>query len=233
MALVEDDHQVAAVDLVAPVAVDERAQLLNSRHDDPSVRVLQLPLQNPRRVVRVRGALLEAVVLQHGLVVEVFAVHHEQHLLDAWQLGCQLRSLEAGERLARAGCVPHVPAGRDGAELAVVGGGLDAPENQLRRRDLIGAHHQQQAVGSKHAIPREDVQQGVLREERLGEAGQLANRVVPGVGPPAGEVEGVRRPARTLRSCRLLQVLTTGCVAVVLGQRAIRDDEQLHVLEQT
>ena len=64
-------------------------------------------------MLRVGRTLLESVVLAHGLVVEVFAVDDEQHLVDVGELGCELRGLEARERLARAGGVPDVAAGRE------------------------------------------------------------------------------------------------------------------------
>jgi hypothetical protein len=69
-------------------------------------------LQHRRGGVGVGRALLEAVVLAHGLVVQVLAVDDEQHLVDARQAARQLRGLEAGQRLAAAGGVPDVAAGR-------------------------------------------------------------------------------------------------------------------------
>ena len=50
-----------------------------------SARVFELPLEYRGRGVRVGRTLLEPVVLPHGLVVEVFAVDDEQHLVDVRQ----------------------------------------------------------------------------------------------------------------------------------------------------
>ena len=198
VALVEDDHHVAVVDLVALVAGDERAELLDRRDDDPSTGILELPLQDGGRRVRVRSSLLEAVVLLHRLVVEVLAVDDEQHLVDRGELAGELGRLEAGERLARTGGVPHVPAGGDRAPLLVVGGDVDPSQDLLGRHDLVRAHHEQHPVGGQHAVPGEDVQQRVLGEERLREAGEILDRLVGRVGPPAREVEAVRRLASPL-----------------------------------
>ena len=48
VALVEDEHDVAVVDLVALVAVDEAGELLDRGDDDPRGRVLELPLEDAR-----------------------------------------------------------------------------------------------------------------------------------------------------------------------------------------
>lgn len=127
VALVEDHDDVALVDLVALVSGDEGTELLDRRDNDPSAGIFQLLLEDPRRCVGVGRTLLKAVVLLHGLVVEVLAVDDEEHLVDCGKRAGQLGGLEAGERLAGPGGVPHVPTAGDGAPLLVVGGDLDAP----------------------------------------------------------------------------------------------------------
>ena len=94
MTLIKNDHYVLAVHRVTLVRLDERRQFLDRGDDDACVWVFQLLLEHCRRGVRVRGPLLEAVVLAHCLVVQVLAVNDEQHLVDAWQLRRQLRCLE-------------------------------------------------------------------------------------------------------------------------------------------
>ena len=128
--------------------------------------------------LRVGGALLEPLVLAHGLVVEVLAVDDEHDLVDVRQPARELGGLEARQRLARAGGVPDVAAGCDRAELPVVGRGLDPLQDPLGRRDLVRPHHQQLAVGVEDAVPRQDAEQRVLGEERLREAGQVGDRLV-------------------------------------------------------
>ena len=83
VALIEDDDHVPAIDRVPLVGSDEGRELLDRRDDNPRSRVLKLLLQHRGRRVRIRGALLEPVVLAHRLVVEILAVDDEQHLLHA------------------------------------------------------------------------------------------------------------------------------------------------------
>jgi len=85
VALVEDDYDVAVVDRVPLVRRDEGRKLLDRRDNDLCARILELLLEDASRGVRVRGALLEAVVLTHRLVVEVLAIDHKQHLVDVGQ----------------------------------------------------------------------------------------------------------------------------------------------------
>jgi hypothetical protein len=195
-------------------------------------RVSELALQHRGGRVRVRRALLEAVVLEHGLVVEVLAIDDEQHLADAVEPGRELRRLEARQRLARPRGVPDVPAGRDGPEGPGVLRDLDPVQDPLGGDDLVGPHHEQHAVGGEHAIPGEHRQQGVPGEERPGEPGQALDGLVLRVGPPGGELERVRRHADGLLALHLLEVLSARGVAVVLGQRAVADHEDLDVVEQ-
>ena len=77
--------------------------------DDEGVQDLLLELGGGG--VGVGGALFEAVVLAHRLVVEILSVDHEQHFLNARHPRGKLRGFEAGERLAGPGRVPHVTAG--------------------------------------------------------------------------------------------------------------------------
>lgn len=99
----------------------EARELLNGGDDDPRVRVFQLLLQHRGRGVGVGRAFLEALVFAHGLVVQILAIHHEQHLVDVRQATGELGGLEAGQRLARARGVPDVTTRRHSAELAVIG----------------------------------------------------------------------------------------------------------------
>ncbi len=83
VALVEDQDDVAAVNRMTLVGADERRELLDRSDDDLRARIFELLLQHGRRGVRVCSTLLKAVVLAHGLIVEVFAIYNEQHLVHA------------------------------------------------------------------------------------------------------------------------------------------------------
>jgi hypothetical protein len=171
------------------VALDEQSQLLDGGDDDAAGAVLKLALQHLRRGIAVGRALLEAVVFAHRLIVEVFAIHHEQDFIDTVQPRGKLRRLEAGQRLAAAGGVPDVPAALDRPVGLVLMGELDAVQNPLGGDDLVGAHHQQLAAAGEHAVARQDVQQRVFGEKRLGEVHQIGDRAIAGVRPKGGELE--------------------------------------------
>ena len=89
VALVKDDHNVLLVNLMPRIFLDKGRQLLDGGDDDMRFRVFQLAFQYRGAGVRVCCPLLEAVILLHGLVVQVLAVYHEQHLVDIGQLRCQ------------------------------------------------------------------------------------------------------------------------------------------------
>ncbi len=169
VALVEYEDDVAGVDFMPLIGSYKVGELLNGRDDDFRVRILQLLLQNRGGSVGVGRTFFKPVVFTHGLVVKVFAVNNEEDLVDALHFGSQLRGFERGKRLPRSGGVPNVAAGFGGAQRLVVSGDGGFQKNALSRNDLVGPHREQHAVRGQHTVPGEDVQQGVLGEERLGE----------------------------------------------------------------
>ena len=182
VALVEDEDGVPVEHLAREVRVLEVArELLDGGHADAPVGGVGGEVGGERAGVpgAVDGALLELVVLLHRLVVEVLAVDHEQHLLDALHLGRQLGSLEAGERLARAGRVPDVAAGSKRAQArTVVLGDEDAVEDALAGADLVRPHHEQRVGDVQHAVVREHHEQRSLGQERCGERHQVGDAAV-------------------------------------------------------
>ena len=128
--------------------------------------------------------------------------------------------------------MPHVAARGEAAELPIVRRNLDALQDALGRHDLVRAHDEQHPVGGEHAVLGEDVEQRVPGEEGLGERGQVLNRPVGRIRPPRAELEGVGGLAHSSRAARFVEVLSPGGVRVVLRQCAVRNHEQLHVLEQ-
>ena len=119
VALVEDEDDVPGVDGVLAVVPHEVGELLDRGDDDARIRVVDLPAQLVGGLVRRDRPLGEAVVLLDGLVVQVLAVDNEDDLVDPLHPGGQLRGLEGGEGLARAGGVPDVAATGHGAGLLV------------------------------------------------------------------------------------------------------------------
>ena len=144
VAFVKDNDDVLLEHIMPFILGYEHVQLLNGRDDDVRSIILKLPLQYPGRCVAVGGALLEAVVFFHRLVIEVFSVDYKQYFVDIRQGRGQLRRLEGGQRFAAAGGMPDVPARINRTGFLVVGRYFDSGEDTLRRRDLVGAHDKQQ-----------------------------------------------------------------------------------------
>ena len=86
--LVKDDNHVIIKSLVALIALDECIEFLDSRNDNLSVWIAQLPRQNPRAGIAIRCALLELVVLFHRLVVEILTINHEKYLINIVEFTC-------------------------------------------------------------------------------------------------------------------------------------------------
>ena len=146
VALVEDDDHPFSIDRVDFLFFDEGGQFLDGSYDDVGVVILQLLFQNGGGGVAVGCPLFKAVVLLHGLVVQIFSVHHEEHLVDVRELRGQLGSLEGGQGFAAAGGMPDVAAGLNGSAFFVVGGHLDPVQDALGGCDLIGPHDHQQVL---------------------------------------------------------------------------------------
>ena len=94
VALVEDKYDMLAIDFVRPVLANEHRELLYGSDDDACLRVFQLTFQHGSAGVAVCRPFLEAVVFLHGLVVQVLAVHHEQHFVNILHAACQPCCLE-------------------------------------------------------------------------------------------------------------------------------------------
>ena len=117
------------------------------------VPVLKLSLQYSCRRIAVGRAFFKAVIFLHGLIVKVFSIDYEQNLIYIGERRCELCGLERCQRFAASRGVPDVTACVHRAHLFVVGRNLNAVQNALGRRNLIGAHDHQNFFRGKHAIP--------------------------------------------------------------------------------
>ena len=125
VAFVKDDDYMLVKNCVPGVLFDEGGQLLNGGDDDFCAVILQLALEDSSRGVAVGRAFFEAVVLLHGLVIQILAVYYKQHLVDIVQFGGKLRCFEGSQRFAAARGVPDIAAACNRAELFIVVGDLD------------------------------------------------------------------------------------------------------------
>lgn len=142
VALVDDeDHllvrQVLEI-LLVMVRLDRDGHLLDGGADQFLVLVLELLHQYPRVVRGIHAAFLEAVVLLHGLGIQVAPVHEEDDLLHLRLKGKELRALPRGERLAGTGGVEN-----EAALVRVEG----LPHKGLGGKYLVRAHDHEVMVG--------------------------------------------------------------------------------------
>ena len=234
VALVEDHDHPLRVHRVRRVLLDEHGELLYGGDDNPRLQVLQLPLQHGSIGVAVSRALFEAVVLLHGLVVEILAIHHEDDLVDLFHAAGQPCRLKRREGFAGSGGVPDVTPTVHAAVPLVVGGEPDALYDGLRRRYLVGAHDEQQPLGGEHAVPCEHAEQGMLGQEGGRKVHQVRDDLVVHSSPKGGKLETVAGLlVGTLAPLvHLPDVRRPGGVAVILGIGTVADDEDLDILEQ-
>lgn len=231
---VKHQHDAPLEDGVPRIAADEDAQLLDGGDNDPAVRVVQLPGQHLDGIVAVGRAPFKAVIFLDGLVIQVASVHHEQHLVHVGEFRGKLGRLERGQGLAGAGGMPDVAAAFERPGLFVVVGDLDALEDALRGRDLVRPHDQQQFLGGEHAEAGEYIEQRVLGEKGSGEVNEVGNDGIVAVRPAGREFKGIAgffAPAPAPGGL-LLQVRLAGGVGIILGVRAVGDDEDLHIFVQ-
>lgn len=233
VAFVKDQHHTALVDQVSGIFLDEGGQLLDGGDDDAGVRVLELTLEHGGGGVAVGGAFLEAVVFLHGLVVQVFAVHHKENLVYVGQLTGQTGGFEGGQGLAAAGGVPDVAAAIPGAEGLVVVGNGDAVEDALCGGDLVGPHDHEHILGGEDTVPGQDVEQGVPGKEGTGKVHQIRQNLVLCVRPEGGKLEAVAGLGLFVAAgLGFADGIEPGGVRVVFGVGAVGDDEDLHILKQ-
>ena len=241
VALVEDEDHLLLGDgfhlLLIGLVFQHRCQFLYRCDDEFLLRVAacQLSAQDVGAGVAVGSTFLEAVILFHRLVVQVFAVDDKDHLVDEVELCGQPCRLEGGQRLARARGVPDISARLEAAFPMIVVGDDDAVDDLLRSADLIRAHDHQQLFAGEDTVFGDDVEEGVLGKEGLGEIHQVGDGHVLLVSPPRRELKGVAGvPAlsRLLLAAVLPDMGKAGGVAVVFRLGAVGDDKDLHVLEE-
>ena len=147
---------------------------MNGGDNDAAILVVELASEHSGSGVGVGCALLEAVILLHSLIVEVFAIDHKEHLVDFLHARCQASRLERSERFSRTGGVPNVATALTLAPIALVACGAYALNDALRSGNLVRAHHHQHFLGGEHAVFGEHIQQRVLGEKRLCEVDEVA-----------------------------------------------------------
>ena len=96
MTLIEDKYHLLAVDGQVTFTLHQVVELLNSGDDDLVITSIQIALEAGRAVGAIHTIRRKALVLLHGLVVEVFTVDHKEYLVDKIELSGQAGGFEAG-----------------------------------------------------------------------------------------------------------------------------------------
>ena len=233
MAFVKDDDNVLLIDRVTGIFLDKGCQLLNGRNDDMAVLVLKLLFQDRRAGVGVCRTLFKTVVFLHGLIVEVFAVHDKQNLVDIGQCRGKPRGFEGSQRFAASRGVPDVTAARDAAVFLIIVCNFDAVENPLGCRNLIRAHDEKQIFGGENAIACQNIENRMAGEKGLGKVDEIGNDAVVRVRPIGSKFKAVACFALFAGGgAGIPDGIKTRAVGIVFRVRAVGDDENLHIFKQ-
>lgn len=233
MAFVKDDDNVLLIDRMTWIFLDKGRQLLNGRNDDTAVLILKLFFQDRRAGVGVRRALFKAIVFLHGLIVEIFAVHDKQNLVDIGQCRGKPRGFEGGQRFAAPRGVPDVTAARDAAVFLIIVCNFDAVENPLGRRNLIRTHDEKQIFGGENAIARQNVENCMAGEKGLGKVDEVGNDSIVRVRPIGSKFKAVACLAFLAGGgAGIPDGVKTRAVGIVFCVCAVGNDENLYILKQ-
>ena len=132
--------------------------------------------------------------------------------------------------------MPDVATRLDAALPMIVVCDDDTVDNLLRSAYLIRSHDHQQLLTGEDAIFGKDVKKGMFGKEGFGEVHQVGDGYILLVGPPRGELKRVvsvlALPGLGLAT-HLLDMGKAGGVAIIFCLRTVRDNEDLHVLEES
>ena len=173
--------------------------------------------------------------LWDGRVPEIpLVVHYKQHFVNIVEFGCHLRRLEAGEGLAATCGVPDIATAFYLAVGALVVRYLYALQDALGCHNLIGAHDKQHLFAGEDTIFREDIEQRTFGKESAGKVHEVGDDAVVGICPVGGKLKGVASLALVLalHLTKLADMVVAGGIAVVFGECAVANDEDLHIVEE-
>ena len=224
MAFIEDKHDALAAQLLEPLGVVYAArgiecdtQLLNSRNDDLVGVVFRKHSFDECTGCDVlfHAVRLETVELITFLGIQILAVDDEEHFLDGLiplqQRGC----LEAGQRLAAARGVPHVPV------AAIL---IDATDDVADSINLVRPHHQDLLFGlNEDHVAADHLTEDALRQELLCEVVQVCDLRVVLLRPFVDRQESLFCIEGEVAIIIIAEVICVGLVA---------DDEDLQKAQQ-
>ena len=110
MALIKNKHHLLAVDRQIAFAFHQVVEFLDSGDNNFIVVSVQVAFQTSGTLRTIHAIRREALILSHGLVIQVFTIHHEKDLVYAVQFCGQSCGLKAGESFARPSSMPDIAA---------------------------------------------------------------------------------------------------------------------------
>ena len=127
--------------------------------------------------------------------------------------------------------MPYVPAGIHTSRALVIGGDFDTVDDFLRRHDLIGPHDQQQVFARQHTVLHQNIENGMLGEEGLGEVHKVGNHLVIAVSPEGCKLKGIAGLLNLPLTVFLLSHRTdAGGIGIIFRMSTVADNENLHIL---
>ena len=84
--LIKDKHHMTLKNCMPTISSDESIELLDRGDYDPRFWITELFCKDCGTGIAIGCAFLKLVVLTHGLVVQIFAIYHKQHLMDVIEL---------------------------------------------------------------------------------------------------------------------------------------------------
>ena len=87
MAFVEDEHAVLAIDGQRLLLLEQDVEFLERGHHDFVVLLVEVVAQGSGVDAAIHAIGLKTLIFLHRLIVEVFAVYHEKHLVHEVELG--------------------------------------------------------------------------------------------------------------------------------------------------
>ena len=191
VAFVENEDYLLAKDGEIALAFHQVVELLNGGDDDFVIGLFQVFSQLGGVIGAIGAFGGKALVLFHGLVVEVFAVDDKEHLINKIELSRQLRSFEAGKGFAGAGGVPDVATAFGSAPSLALVRAFDLAQDTLGGGYLVRAHDQQSIVDIEYRVVQQYAQEGILGEKGYGEIFEVFDEAIVRGRPVHGEIEAV------------------------------------------
>ena len=216
VALVENKHELLVFqvgNLVEVTPFQNRViELLNRGDNQRSGVVVELAHQ----LVGVGGGIhatrCKAVKFLRGLIVQILAIHHEQHLMHGGHVHDDLAGFERCQRLTWPGGVPDV---------AIAYAVFDLFHQWFRGVELVRAQYLQYPTDRDHGVMGNHLGKVARSQEISGEFVQVWNAVIL-----------VIRPEKGLRECAEIVAFTGFVIGKILGVHPVADHKNLHVLEQ-